>query len=412
LNYAWVAPDVPGEQSLDELRNILRLRPNTTLVTGSTPDAQPPLVTLQDFVVGQQKLFQKHPKVDDLGVGSHGEDEGILLLSLDSAHPKPPTTYEDLEDADKNKTIRWKDSLGTADTSCRLEGCEIGSDECLPFLTKLKQALGKVKNVSAPRFIHAHRSLSTTDTATNVTTPLAIFEYMWEVFRIISKAPLKDPKGDRRKTRQMVLKAFKDKKFARLLDGAKIPDQNWDDWVPAASVLDVAPAPGKKSELDLRKAFKVKIVPAPAPLLKELEDADKRHWLASADEFTLPLKVQGTIPAKEAEQIKLLLKFVAPDPGVTLPGPFKDDHPYPIFKRFHYASRKEFFDGLTWKPTVDSSNNTLQFSGVRYRYELRMPVVKPGTTDEVIYNYYPADGSAPTINFDATNKTYQIFGVV
>jgi hypothetical protein len=410
LNYAWVAPDVPGEQSLDELRNILRLRPNTTLVTDSTQDAQAPLATLHDFVVGQQKLFQKHPTVDDLVVGSHSEDEGILLLSVDSAHPKPPTTYEVLEDADKNNTIRWKASLGTANTSCRLEGCEIGSDESLPLLTKLKQALGPVKNVSAPRFIHAQRSFSTTVTATNVTTPLATFEYMLEVFRIISKTPLKDPKGDRRKTRQMVLKAFKDKKFTRLLDGAKIPDQNWDDWVPAASVLDVAPTPGKESELGLRKAFKNKIVPAAGPVT-EFEDQE-REWLASADEFTLPLKVQGTIPASEAEQIKLLLKFVAPDPGVTLPGPFKDDHPYPIFKRFHYASRKEFFDGLTWKPTVDRSNNTLQFSGVRYRYELRMPVVKPGTTDELIYNYYPANGSAPTINFDATNQTYQIFGVV
>jgi hypothetical protein len=410
LNYAWVAPDVPGEQSLDELRKILPLRPNTTLVTESTQDAQAPLATLHDFVVGQQKLFQKHPKVDDLVVGAHGRDDGFLLLSVDSAHPNPPATYEDLEAADKNNTIRWKESLGSADTSCRLEGCGIGADDCLPFLTKLKQALGKVKNVSAPRFIHVLIPFSTTNTATNVTTPLATFEYMSEIFRIVSKTPLKDSKGDHRKTRQNVLKAFKDKKFTRLLDGAKIPDQNWDDWVPAASVLDVAPAPGKKSELDLRKPFKIKVVPAPHPLLTEFEDKEK-DWLASADSATLTVAVT-TIPATEADQLKKLFALVAPDPGVTLDPPFKDDHPYPIFKRLHYASRKEFFDGFTWKPTVDRSKSILKFTGIRYRYELQIPVVKPGTTDELIYNYYPANGSAPTINFDASNQTYQIFGVV
>ena len=61
------------------------------------------------------------------------------------------------------------------------------------------------------------------------------------------------------------------------------------------------------------------------------------------------------------------------------------------------------------QPTV-VPNNTIQFVGTRYRYELHVPVLKPGT-NELIYNFYPNPGT-PIINFTESNQPYKLFGVV
>lgn len=120
MDYAWVVPDVPGEESLTSLSPILSQRSNTGVVPN--PSAGLPVDTLNDFVVGQQHFFAINPNVDDLIVVAHGSDSGILFLSLDTAN-QVRAFYEKLENVNKSKAIRWDASLGTANTSFRLESC-------------------------------------------------------------------------------------------------------------------------------------------------------------------------------------------------------------------------------------------------------------------------------------------------
>jgi hypothetical protein len=81
-----------------------------------------------------------------------------------------------------------------------------------------------------------------------------------------------------------------------------------------------------------------------------------------------------------------------------------------VYTRYHFQKLADFVSGITWKPTV-LPGNVLQFVGKRYRYELHIPVLKPGTPDELIYNFYPASGT-PAINFNESNTPYKLFGVV
>jgi hypothetical protein len=78
--------------------------------------------------------------------------------------------------------------------------------------------------------------------------------------------------------------------------------------------------------------------------------------------------------------------------------------------RYHFAKFDDFVSGSKWKPTVQPGRTVL-FSGKRYRYELHIPVVKPGTADELIYNYYPLSGTR-IINFSENNQPYELFGIV
>ena len=91
---------------------------------------------------------------------------------------------------------------------------------------------------------------------------------------------------------------------------------------------------------------------------------------------------------------------------------YLDTHPCSVPKRYLLSSLDDFIKGWNWKSTsVDGKTNfPVQFTGTRYRYELWIPVTKPGT-NELIYNFYPDSGS-PIIHFNETNNPFPMFGVV
>jgi hypothetical protein len=408
LNYAWIVPDIPNLASLTPLEPILSQRPNTSVMPKRTDNG--PVNTLHDLVIGQQHFFAVNPNVDDLIVVAHGDDSGTLYLSLDSANPQP-AYYESLQKADTNNTIRWNAALQPQNPSFRLESCEIGRDECLPFLAMLKQALGPVKTVSAPRFVHAFKQGPTTSViistdGSSMQIEQDIFEHMLDVYRITFKDSLKPRTGDTLTARQKVVKAFQDAQLTQTLDGTKIPDKKWEDWVPKESLLNVQPTPLTSQTLPIDVPVTIK----PAMGSVNALSTGMGSWSSYADQYTFKVRlVGGSIPPKEADQIQLIPKALANRDE------FKDGHLYPMFTRFHFkskgaAGRKEFFEGFTWKPTP-LPDNVLQFVGTRYRYEIQVPVLKPGTADELIYNYYSGSG-APTINFDASNQTYKLFASV
>jgi hypothetical protein len=375
-----------GDPALDYLRAVYQLRPNTTL------DSAPSITTIADFrddLIDSWLASGQQMHVGDLFVGAHGSAEGQLEISLDKKVPKPGpdnhviAVYEDLEAVNSSGTISIPTGLRSTNTSFRLAGCLIGSKECEPFLKKLKEALGNPKSVSAPKYVHSLR----------VPDGSGVYEYMCYAFRIVSKEALT--------TRDKVVGTFgalpDDQK--QMLDGTAVPDDNWEKWVPVAAKLNLAPSTGKSLFFD----FPVKLTPAAGG--RSTLVTDTASWFSTYDEFDFKVHVTGgPMPTDKAGQIALVPLALAQQDT------FKDSHAYPIYKRYHFKKLDYFVKGLKWKPTVQPGN-VLLFSGKRYRYELHIPVVKPGTADELIYNYYPVNGT-PIINFSENNQPYELFGIV
>jgi hypothetical protein len=367
-----------GDVALDLLRNMLRLRQHTAVVT------DPTAVTVETFVGALDVAIDIGlEKADNFIIGSHGDEEGHLMIALDSANPAP-AIYETLEQVDASGTIEVAAHMVTPNTGFHLAGCLIGSDECLPFLRKLKQALGSnVKTVTAPRYIH---SLCTDPSATG------IFEFMKYAHRVVSKEPFK--------TRDGVIGAFGAAGLKQDLDGTPVPLENFEKWVPAKALLNLAPATSHRLQFD----FPVTISPAAGGFSTISKNV--ASWYATSDQVTFRAVLDPTdeVPTDEAGQLELVPLALA---NVDH---FKDTHAFPTFKRYHFKTLQEFIDGFKWKPTV-LPNKRIQFVGTRYRYQLHVPVFKPGTTDKLIFNYYPLTGT-PTINFTESNQPFRLFGVV
>src|ERR1035438_8345485 len=124
MDYAFA----PG-QEFGDLRTVLKRRPQTTLVDANG------VATVADFL---NYLKTNSLKGGNLIIGSHGTDEGVLQIALD-IQSAVPTTFEVLKASTK---ITLDASVRSADTSVFLFGCLLGSQECLPLITLMKQKLG------------------------------------------------------------------------------------------------------------------------------------------------------------------------------------------------------------------------------------------------------------------------------
>jgi len=372
MDYAFV-PGF-GIPELDLVRAVQSLRPNTLVVTDQT------LVRVSSFVNGLDLLIGIGglDPAGNLIAGSHGTGEGELYLSMDATHPAP-TIYETLEAVKASGSIEVPPDLGASNPSFRLVGCLIGSDESLPFLRLMKQALKRVNVVSGPRFVHSYQSAPDGSYA---------FEYMQYAHRVTSKDPLT--------TRDAIVGKFGDANLHQDLDGSAVPDDRWEVWVPPKSALNLSSSTSQRLSFD----FLVKISPPAggnSVLFTRLAS-----WHAIVDQYAFDVELTGQMPATEAGQLALVPQALGQEPD------FQDNHPYPVFRRHHFSTRQAFIDGFRWKPTVQK--NVVTFVGTRYRYELHVPVLKPGT-NELIYNFYPKTGT-PIINFTERNQPFKLFGVV
>ena len=372
MDYAFV-PGF-GIKELDLVRAVQALRPNTQVVVDRT------LITVSSFVLGLDLLVGL-AVIDPAGnliAGSHGDGEGELLLAMDKSHALL-TNYETLEAVKTSGTIEVPPDLGASNPNFRLIGCLIGSDETLPFLRLMKQALKRVNALSAPRFVHTYQSAPDGSNA---------FEYMKYAYRIVSK--------DRLTTRDAVVGKFGNAGLHQALDGSDVPDDRWEVWVPPEPVLKLASMTSQKV------SFVFPVVISPAAGGNSMLFQDLASWNFIIDHYLFDVELDS-VPTGDAALLALVPQALAQEPD------FQDNHPYPVFRRHHFKTRQAFIDGFQWRPTV-MPNNTVSFVGTRYRYELHIPVLKPGTA-ELIYNFYPITGT-PIINFTESNQPFKLFGVV
>ena len=367
MDYAFA----PGQEFVD-LRTVLKRRPQTTLVDAVG------VATVADFL---NYLKTNSLKGGNLIIGSHGTDEGVLQIALDT-QSAVPTTFEVLKASTR---IALDPSVRSADTSVFLFGCLLGSQECLPLITLMKQKLGNPKSVNAPRYVHATHSIDGTN----------FFELMRYDFRILTKTSFT--------TRDDLVKAFRDNvDFKYSIDNTAIPPSSWNTWIPPSPQLKPLD-PTKPYEF--KSKFSVTINPAMGSVTTL--DEDMADWNSSLEVFTENgVPMTGAIPTDDAGKAAFANQGLGKDPGF---GPVSTSNPYPIYTRYHLKSLKEFAEGWNWMITPSASAGKVDFKGTRYRYELMIPVTKTGASNELICNYYPDSGGA-TINFHENDT--RLYGVV
>ncbi len=360
-DYSYVPPT--GNQTFDQAATIAEgARGNTTVITSPA--------SLADFLQLIDPTSVVFP-ANDLRVLAHGDSEGEMFFSVDSN--TAPTTYEDLERVKNSKKINIPPHVLKPTTNFRMASCLIGTDSCLPMLKLFKQALKNPKSVSAPRYLHSY-----------VVDGKDVTEFMQYAFGLVSKTL---------PNHADIVQNFKaagnsSNPAFRLVDGSKVPDQNWDTWVPPASAV---------SSRSYKFPFPVFIGSAVQILEAE--------WRLYTDQYVSdPVMFLGTSPANESEALKKL-------PDVLGGGNLDSHHPFPVYIRHHRDSLSDFIAGLIWRANgTDGKFDVVRYIGTQVLYELHIPVTKPGTM-ELIFNFYP-DSGTPVINFDESNNQYKMFGVV
>ena len=373
MDYAFVPGTTPYENLL---RRMLGRRTNTTVISKAT------LTSIADFLA---ELVTEAVTADDLVPGSHANDEGFLFLAADKSIVNPgtnntvPVTYEMLQQANTTGVIKIPESITSSPYSAvHIKGCRIGSDEALPFLQLLKQALANAYTVTAPKYFHELQPVRGT----------GIFEYMAYSYSVMNITAYPD--------RASLIAAFTSEGFTQELDGTPVPDANWDKWIKRG--LKLKPT----SNAEVKFNFPVAITPkvgslAAIPYLK----ASCRSRL---EKFTWTITNAGTIPPANADRLTMLKDSMSGAPSM------QQSHPFPLYARLHFDDFDSFWDGLSWTATVSGSD--LVGVGSHYVYTAAIPILKPGTTtSELVFNVYPASGS-PIMNFKEDNAAYDMFGSV
>jgi hypothetical protein len=353
---------VPGVTAWENLmRDMIGRRKNTRAEILSGTES------IMDFF---KHLNRSNITADDLLVASHATDEGVLFLDLDAIHSGEPATYEALDEVDSSHTIEIPPGVRKSTTRFHVKGCRIGSDDCIPYLKKLKSALGNPKQVTAPKFFHGLYNGT-----------YGIFEWMGHNYELVVK--------DAFKKRDDLVTALRNKKFMRLDGKTPVDDADIAKWVPPT--LQLQPA--------IKHKLPISVPVAIVPKTGSVSAIDNIGAQCRA-ERAIYTYAHGSAPLpKNTTELK---KALQADPV------FQSTHPYPLYHRQHYKTFDEFFDGQTW--VLTRSRNWV---GTHFVYTLVIPVTKPATppaaTNELIFNFYPPKGD-PTMNFLEDNTT--LFGQV
>jgi hypothetical protein len=371
-DFGWTTMDyafAPGTTPQDgRLRRLLTARANTTLISKKG------VSTVAGFL---KTLVAQSVTADDIVVGSHASDEGFLWIALDPTTAQP-INFETLQKVDASKTINIPASIRSATTSLHFKGCTIGSDDSLPFLTLLKSALDNPQSVTAPKYFHSLFEY----------IGQGVFESMSYSYQIKSKTAYT--------TTAALIADFVAAGFTEELDGTAVDPAKWTAWIQPTMKL----APANKDKVVFN--FPVSIVP-PAGGVSAIPDLPA-ECRSRAEKYTYDLTVSsGPIPADLPGRVALLQTEMASDPM------FQASHDYPVYQRMHFTDFNDFFAGFDWACTLNGK--TLNFVGTHYVYTLVIPILKPGTTDELIYNYYPKTGT-PVMNFLEDNAAFDLFGTV
>jgi hypothetical protein len=349
-DYAFVPGSSPFEA---DMATLLEARPSTVRIRG--------VDSLASFIreLGNS-AFIKNP-IRDLIISSHSDPEGDLFIRM-TIGSATVITYEDLEAAVKSKAIvidgvlvepRPTDPSGKpVAAQIIIRGCRIG--RALPFLKKLKEALGNKNPVVAPKHLHV---------VARLTNPVGFMEYMAYGFTVRRPKQLKD--------RAAIVDAFITDTSAgagfERIDGKRVEASEWNTWIPTKKLHNrgdnrwpnLVLHPVTQNQQNAPKTFRYRF--------RKLHEKDGSFAVA----------IDPGTESKRKELLKAELEKL---------DRYTAKHAYPEYERLGYASMTEFMDGWLWKFTW--SKGTMFYNGARHEYTMIQPIVEK-SSNTLILNFYP-----------------------
>ena len=367
-----------ADRHINALRAMFPLRATTTLVSARGVNAIRPLINHLDKTAAIIK------PIGDIVLGAHANEEGQLFMPVVPGQVGP-TRFETLEETLKKP----KHSIAIPDTvigftpgsqvthAVHIKGCNIGN--ALPFLQKLKEALGGHVQVTAPKFFHGATP-----------EPEGAFEYVGYQFALKRTKRFKD--------RKEALTEFDAAQF-QLTNGTSVDQANWNAVIPKDPNMDTR---------DGADPFEAR--------RHDRQADDGQHSAAVSRRPDHVRSVAHRLPAGRADPEDEVGAALGPR-DVTRPGPALQTR----------ATRSRSSRGKD-SPTSSSScrattgpcsprGRSLFCFGTRLLYIIVMAVTDPeDDPDErliadgnLVFNFYPAAGStipAKTTALQVTNPTF------
>ena len=365
----WDFAFVPGTDSFaGYAKQFHTNRPRSKVITGFglIPD------TLESFIDALGRSTDVDHPVAYPVVVSHANEEGDLFIAMNLLAGKV-IEYEDLEAAVNSGRLHLDPALlqprlqsggQPAPAQLRVRGCRIG--QALPFLRKLKDALGGAIQVNAPKHFQYYDD----------TTPTAlpgVCEHMAYDFTVSRPDPVA--------SRPALVAAFKKAGF-KWINKKPVPAGTW----PALMALHGMP---KSIHHSGHHTLGYKV---------EVRAAGKKADLPDMAEYRYtrePLFTGwGAFPLAK-DPVTYLRRREAVQKELSQQPLYQTSHPYPMWARTGFSSLDEFMAGWHWTMEYDKSAGQLKYQAKRSKYTFVVPITRPGTK-ELITNFY-GTGGRPTV---------------
>lgn len=349
------APD--GDAHIGNLRLMFARRASTTLINARG------INTVRQFITHLDGSNKVTKPIDDLLIGAHANNEGQFFIPMFPGQ-RGPTKYETLEASltDAKKSIKIPDPLIGFTTGSQIthfvhiKGCNLG--QAMPFVKKLKEALGGNVKLTVPKLFHG-------------ATPApkeGVFEYIGYQFAL--KRTKKFP------NRKAAIAEWDNAGFT-LIDGNPVTTDDWEAIVP------------KNPNLDVRTNISSKLGATIGKRTTINTPWEHRVIPITFGPWTVPFPTAKDVPKDESDRLSALEAHLQTDKR------FKDDHPFPQFKREGFDRVIEFVSGYDWK--CFPVGKTLRCFGTRRIYMCAFAVTDPKTVPQgglirngtLIFNFYP-----------------------
>jgi hypothetical protein len=357
-----------GDQHVANLRALFERRATTSLINGGGVD------TVRQFITHLDKTTAITKPVGDLLIGAHANNEGQFFIPMFPGQVGP-TKFETLEESLKTpaKSITIPNNVigftpgGAITPFVHIKGCNLG--QALPFVTKLKEALGGNVTLTVPRLFHGATP-----------SPEGVFEYIGYQFPLKRTKPFPN--------RKAAIAEWDAAGFV-LIDGKPVPTADWEALVPKDPNLDVRINVNSKLGTTLGRRTTIR-----TPQQYRVEPIPFGPW-------TVPFPTPNDVPSGKDDQLLELERHLKTHPL------FKDTHPYPQFKREGFDSVVEFVSGYNWN--CRRVGAALSCFGTRTLYMVALAVSDPKTVPKdkligagtLIFNFYPNAKSTLTASTSA-----------
>jgi hypothetical protein len=346
----------PGITAYDQkMRELLERRSSTTLIN------QPTLTTVADFINHINTSTSVTRPVSNLVIGSHGNDNAWLQIDLDG-QLEVNTTYEVLDAADTSDSVNLPSGLVTSGGFFHIKGCRIG--QSVPYLQKLKAALGGAVQVTAPKFFHRAGTIPGEGP----------FEYLCYDFNV--------SRPTRIANRTALVTALVAAGYS-LINGTPVTDAQYTAWIPRRFDF------GRITGGTLRSqniTVSGNLSPAVGSIASVRILGEVRYQVKPA-RFTI--NRSSAPPAGDTARLALLRAAMLSDPR------YQSTHPYPVYARYDFSTLDELLNGFTWTYEWNTALSQLICSGTRHVYTVAPPIVNPAN-DNLFFNFYPLSTSSAT----------------